>query len=170
MDTDAFDRAWRTAQPAVATVLAAHIRDPHVVDDLVQEVAARAWANLTNWDPGRPFTGWVIGIARHVGADWLQARYRSPGTVEPGALAAIAVAAEELAEELEQREQALHTCLDRLPAASRRIIQLHYADGMAPGAIAERLRLNANQIRVALHRLRAALRRCIERTLGEPSS
>jgi RNA polymerase sigma-70 factor (ECF subfamily) len=61
---------------------------------------------------------------------------------------------------------ALRACLERLPARSRRLVQLGYDDGLGRDAIARELGLTADGVKTALRRVREVLRQCIERRLG----
>ena len=66
-----------------------------------------------------------------------------------------------------QRAQALHECLDKLPRRSQEIIQMRY-DGTASGVdeIADRLGRSMAATYGVLKRIRIALRSCIETRLA----
>jgi len=60
---------------------------------------------------------------------------------------------------------ALRVCVERLPARSRRLVQLGYDDDLGREAIARELGMKADGVKTALRRLRDALRQCIERRM-----
>jgi len=53
-----FTQMWVPVQSAVASYLAALVRDTHAVDDLLQEVAIVALRRMGDYDPQRPFIAW----------------------------------------------------------------------------------------------------------------
>jgi RNA polymerase sigma factor (sigma-70 family) len=61
---------------------------------------------------------------------------------------------------------ALDICYETLPADSRRMLKLKYEQEMPSQDIAEKLQSTAEAIRVALFRIRHALRECITRSLA----
>ncbi|MCA8963643.1 MAG: sigma-70 family RNA polymerase sigma factor [Planctomycetes bacterium] len=79
----------------------------------------------------------------------------------------------EAAERLWQREfdgddgdgwlQALDRCLEQLPERSRAALDRTYRDGMGRAELGAELGIGEHGVRNLLHRLRAALRDCIER-------
>jgi DNA-directed RNA polymerase specialized sigma24 family protein len=68
----------------------------------------------------------------------------------------------------DERMEALQECLDRLPPSSRDLI-LDYHEGERRGridnrrAIAERLDIPLNALRIRVHRIRTRLERCVRR-------
>jgi RNA polymerase sigma-70 factor (ECF subfamily) len=81
-------------------------------------------------------------------------------------LEAAADAWEELLPELQPRTAALHDCIRRLPGRAGELIQLRYLEALKLDEVAARLGMSAVAARVALNRVRAALRDCVERKLG----
>lgn len=59
----------------------------------------------------------------------------------------------------------LQRCLERVDGNARAIVDLFYRDGLSGDAIAARLDLSAEYVRVALYRTRKTLQQCIERKL-----
>jgi len=70
-DARRFGEAWARVTPAVYAWASLHVRPPLRVrldpEDILQEVAFRAWTRFDTWDAERgSFRNWVFGIARHV--------------------------------------------------------------------------------------------------------
>ena len=74
---------------------------------------------------------------------------------------------EEMSLELDHRRQVLTQCLDQVEGRGKKALQLRYFDDLKPAEIAERMRMAAGAVRVMLHRVRAAIRKCMERRNGE---
>jgi RNA polymerase sigma-70 factor (ECF subfamily) len=167
-DDLAFTRAWMAAQPAVASTVIALVWDRHAADDLVQEVAVAAYEGRDRVAPGRDFTAWAVGIARHKAVDWLRAR-RPAELPDPDALACVAEAAIDQADDLARQEAALHRCVAALDGRARRIVDLFYGQDRPVVEVAAALGVTVGNAKVMLHRVRAALRTCVERALAGPA-
>ena len=167
---DRFLRAWSATQPVLAAYLMSLVGNHHVADDLIQEVAITCWKRFADYDTTRPFLPWALGIARiQVFSAW-RARSRQPQALDEDVAANLE--AETPAEEpaLADRVQALRTCLEGLPEASRQVVQVVYGQDMEQTEAAERLGTSHGALRVRLTRLREVLRACIERRLRHEGS
>ena len=70
-------------------------------------------------------------------------------------------------EAMEERQAALHQCVDRLSAQERFVLELRYGQGKAIDEIAQGLGVSVNAMRIRLHRIRQALLACVQsRTMG----
>lgn len=162
-----FTRFWTQAQPVVVSMLTLRLRDRAAVDDLTQEVALAAFKAFASYDETRSFTTWAVGIAHHKVVDWLRRNgSRRLVITDAQALATLAEVGAELERELGDRESALHGCLEVLTGRSRDLIQLHYVEDLPTAAIADRLGMTAVNVKVMLHRIREALRTCVERRIA----
>lgn len=75
-----------------------------------------------------------------------------------------------MGEELELRSLFLGECLGRLSPREQELLRLRYHEGLQPSTLAPRLRLSPGAVRVALTRIRQALRTCIEAKLSLPAA
>jgi RNA polymerase sigma factor (sigma-70 family) len=85
---EAFSERWASVAPAVFAWASLHVRQPLRAgldpEDVLQEVACRAYARRDAFDPSLgDFRGWVFGIARNVLYQSLQRLGRSAGAGEP---------------------------------------------------------------------------------------
>jgi RNA polymerase sigma-70 factor (ECF subfamily) len=166
-DQELFTLRWMQAQPVVASVLMAMLRDPSAVDDLLQETAVTAYQEISAYDQTRPFTAWAVGIARHKAMHWFRSRNRRPQQpLSENDLDRLAAAAESQAGELDARALRLHQCLERLSGRAAQAIEMHYAQDLPQATVAERLKMGIGALRVLLYRARTQLRTCIEGRAG----
>ncbi len=165
-DHDRFLRLWTSAQAAIAGYVTALVSDAHQADDVMQNIAVAALRRFGDYDSGRPFIAWAMGIAKieilTARRDHARAatRFRGP-TVE-----SLAAVWEEIQHEGDARKQALGQCLRTVSGRKRDLLALRYEQERPLAEIAVQLRMSAIAVRVALSRLRSALQECIERRLA----
>ncbi len=151
--------------PIVAAFVRARTNRFHDAEDLLQEVASDVVAQFEQYDPARSFTDWALGIARNK----LKLYYRQTATSKRVmgnlAMAKIAEAMEKVGGDSSEIAEALGRCLKAVDSRSRDLLNLRYVDDLSCSEIAAHKSATTNAVRVALHRLRSALHRCIEERL-----
>ena len=140
-------------------------------DDVAQDALVEAFESSASYDPARgDVRGWLFGFLRtRVRRAWQDA---SRGRER----------LRRLQEETVQREMernpasvsepldALHNCLEKLPEKASQLITATYCDNVAAARLADRYGGSESAVYVALHRLRRALKDCVEKRLqGEPA-
>ena len=168
--SDDLTQLWPRAQATVAAFIGAMVPDFHAAQDLMQEVAVAVVEDFAHYDPARPFNGWVIGVAKNkVLAYW---RRKGIGQVvfDSEAVERMAAVAERLDEDATRLGAALEHCLAKLPARSRRLLEMRYQNDLKPAEIAARVGAGTNAVTVTLHRVREALRQCVKRRVGGKQS
>ncbi len=146
--------------------LYARTGDHAVVDDLAQETALAAWRGVRARGAPARMQAWVMGIARHKLADHLRRTRRCAG-IEVDAIpaASIDAAAVRMADQVNARSRALRRCIAGLQPGQRELLARRYAAGEPLSVIAASLGQTDGSVKVRLHRIRAALRRCIDAAL-----
>ena len=156
---------WTAAQPVVAAFIDSLVTDPHVAQDLLQEVATAVVSKYHQYDPERPFTPWVVAIARNKVFEHSRRARSRPLLFNTEVVDRLVDAYEKLDEQRPELDEAVRHCVGKLPARSRKLIELRYRADLKPIDIARQTGVEANAVSVALNRVRAALRTCIERRL-----
>jgi RNA polymerase sigma factor (sigma-70 family) len=72
--------------------------------------------------------------------------------------------------EISSMHTALENCIERVEGRPRKLLEMRYVREMTPRKIAATTGMNSNAVSVMLHRVRRALRECIERQLAVRSS
>lgn len=156
-----FTKLWIESQHAITGFVSVHVHDFAMVEDIVQEVAAQASKNFDQYDPARPFSAWVIGIARLRIVDMLRKRGRRPLTLGGDVLDAVASELAAMQPETNERLEAMRVCLSKLNERHRRVIELRYGRQLTSETIANDVGGTSAGVDAMLYRIRDALRQCI---------
>jgi RNA polymerase sigma-70 factor, ECF subfamily len=136
-----------------------------VVDDIAQEAFLAAYRSIDTYQPARvPFGAWLAGIARHRALTFLRDERRRRHRERDQLDEVIAVGRLADAEEDggDRRMTALDACLEELPPKARSLINARYQTDTSISDLAQRSGRAETAVRMALSRVRAVLRRCIE--------
>ncbi len=153
-------------QHRLRAYLLATVRSDQAADDLLQDTNLVLWNKREEFDLSRPFFPWACGIAyvevmrsrRRVSADRL--------CFDAALLENISSEFVKQADLLDDRQEALRKCLDRLTPSERQLIQARYSHDWSVEDLAEKTRRPSKTIYGALRRIRESLYQCIERTIS----
>lgn len=136
-------------------------------EDVFQETFLTLTRKAGDFIPGTNFLAWARSVARLKVLEACRAGRSGPMLLEPEAMEAVCLAAEEIEDDWEERKIALAACMERLAPRAREILQLRYADEpLAPPLIAKRVRWTVNAVNVALSRARKFLQECTSRRMS----
>jgi RNA polymerase sigma-70 factor (ECF subfamily) len=150
------------------------VRDDGEAEDVVQDAYVRAFEHLGGFEGRSSFATWLLRIGLHEALARVRHRRRfaaldeaAPGDGDPPAPdgAAAPPSPEERASAGELR-RLLTAAIDRLPETHRAVFVLRRVEGLSTAETAEALGLSEANVKVRLHRARAALRAEIDRRLG----
>lgn len=160
-DRGAAEQLVALLRPRVFRYVLAKVLDPHVADDVTQEVTVTMLTALPRHiDQGRPFTAWVFGIA----ANKLSEARRADGRRREAAYDEVPDVAGDEAWEPEQAVVRLEAAarvaalLETLPSQQAEVVRLRIAAGLSAEETAAVLGMSAGAVRVAQHRALARLR------------
>lgn len=160
-----FPGLWVNAQPVVRSFILGAVRNLHDAEDILQEVARSAFMSFDRYDPARPFTPWVMIIARRRVIDHLRTRPAQTTSFDEHTLTALAHAHESLSDIAHARRAALGDCMSQVHARGRHVLQLRHVEGEAVKDIAEQMQTTPHAISVLLYKVKTALAQCIDRKL-----
>jgi len=155
----------------VSSYISSLIPNFHEAEDVLQDVAVKLQQKFHRYDPSQSFIGWVVGFTRNEILMSRRTHARSFITFDTELMDSLASSCEEMTPELEQRGVLLRECLSEVKnQVIRRVLELRYVADLPGGEIAKKMKMNHSAVRVMLHRVRKALRDCVERKfllLGE---
>ncbi|MBK1832501.1 sigma-70 family RNA polymerase sigma factor [Roseibacillus ishigakijimensis] len=139
-------------------------RDSHFVEDLLQETYLTVSRKALDFRPGSSFPKWACAIARY---KWLELRRREARLPLLYTDEAVEQCIVDHFEGVgDGRVQLLESCIEKLPATMKRLVELTYGQGLKPAESARELGWNPPSVHVALSRVRASLRNCVNGKLG----
>jgi RNA polymerase sigma-70 factor, ECF subfamily len=159
---------WTAAQPTISAFIRTLTPDFQQAEEVLQRVAVMLVRKFDEYDPNRPFAAWAIGFAKNEVLYYRRQQATDRHLFDDDLVESIATSYVRLVAEADPVREALEICLDELQGRSRQVIELRYGRGLRSGDIASKMQLSAGAVRVLLHRVRTALRECIEKRLGKP--
>ena len=118
------------------------------------------------YDSSREFGPWARRIAYFQTLAHLKRRTRSrESQFSDEMLEQLAVETERRSDALEDRLQALRSCLEKLPEKDRDLVKARYATGASVKAMAGDIGRSADAVSMHLYRLRQKLAGCIAQSL-----
>lgn len=114
------------------------------------------------YDPDRPFVGWLIGIARNRIAQAYRVQGRRPIVFSSEVLDSVANAYIQMQPTEDARLDGLNACIAKLSDRHRRVIQLRYARQLTSEQIADQVTCSPRAVTSMLQRIRCALRKCVK--------
>ena len=143
----------------------------HAAADVLQECNLVLWRKYADFRDGAAFLPWAFGIARFQVLAHLRDEKRKHARFVDAELAELLhdeVVAQ--AGHFEDMQRALRHCVTRLAPSGRELIENRYHRNLALQAIADATERNLSAVKVALMRVRLALRECIERQMEKANA
>jgi RNA polymerase sigma-70 factor (ECF subfamily) len=157
-------------QARLRAYLFARTGDAEAGDDIAQEVFLVVLKRWDEFDASRPAWPWLVTIARNLLHEhWREARRESRVDELEAFIAERQLREEDRAGSVaahESRMDALRQCLDKLAPESRELVRTIYGGRASCSAAADALGRRPGAVRMAIHRIRRALRSCVESELG----
>lgn len=158
---------WVKSQAIVSAFITSNVIDIHHAEDLIQETAKAVAEKFSGYDNSRPFTPWVMAIARNQILKYYRKQSRDRHVLSEAALDSIASAFERNEEDSEDRRRALRECLSRIKGKSREALQMRYGEGKGLKDIGNIFGVTPSTVSVMLFRVRETLEKCINSYLAQ---
>jgi RNA polymerase sigma-70 factor (ECF subfamily) len=164
---DAFLRLYVEHEPSLRGFARSLVPTLNDADDVMQEVAMALWKRFHTLSAPEDFRRWAFGVARLEALEFMRKKCRDRHVFGDDLLAMLADDAEEMADRFAEERKALDTCLQKLPADQRSIVEAAYAPGARMDELAVRLGRTAMAVYKSLHRIRMMLAACAKRELNK---
>lgn len=137
------------------------------VGDVLQETNLTLWQSRSRFRPGSNFLAWAFSIARFQVLTQNKRDKRHKHVHLSSQL--LDLLADEVPTERDHQAylRALESCKAKLTETQRELIDARYQPGHSLESLAQQTGRKASALRVALMRIRLALRECIEQSIRE---
>lgn len=139
-------------------------------EDLLQEVLITLWDKFDQYDPDRDFMAWALKFAYLHACNARRKYARSPVVFSDVLLTSLADETAQAVEQLDQRHDALHNCLQKLPGRERDLILSRYEMDASVKRLAEQIDQPVTQVYKRLAKIRRDLLDCVNLTLKRSTS
>jgi RNA polymerase sigma-70 factor (ECF subfamily) len=163
-DLEAYGEIVREYQNSVFNVCLRILGNVQEAEDLAQEAFLRAYRNIAQFDPNRPFGPWMRVLAanlcyNHINKARLE---QAPLEDERDHIPADPHESPEALLELNQENQDLYQKIWKLPENQRIALELRHFQGLSYQEMADALDLPLNTVRSHLYRARRTLAETLE--------
>jgi RNA polymerase sigma-70 factor (ECF subfamily) len=136
-------------------------------DDVLQETSLVLWDKFDSHQPPGDFLAWARRIAYHKVLDSYKKAGRADARLSRVFVERVAeTAARSEALLLDERREALTSCVEKLAPRDRDLLALRFAEGSTTQTTSERLGRSVEAVYKALAKLRQNLFDCVEKTLA----
>jgi RNA polymerase sigma-70 factor, ECF subfamily len=145
------------------------VYNPRDVDDVFQAVALVLWQKFDLYDKSRPFGPWARGITAKEVLAMRRGSARCPTPFPPDVVVALLDEFERFVSSRgtePELAEALDRCVEALPPASQKMLQLRYGQSLQIQQVASFLGQTVTATQRALSRIQKRLAECIERRLA----
>ncbi len=142
-----------------------YVRDQELRKDAYQQVLIHLWQNLDSFEGRSQLGTWVYRITVNTCLGLLQKEHRRQRVFLPGSDLGDQLTERVQTEEssdIEEDLQLMYACINDLPPLDRTLISL-YLEDLSTKEMAEVLDISESNVRVKIHRIKAALKEAMER-------
>lgn len=143
------------------------VHDRHLAEDLFQDLSVEALGKAESINDEEHLQKWLRTGARFRAIDALRKKSRSPISFSPELITQLDEAWAQVAEPApSEAVESLRKCLEEVSPRARRLVDLHYRDGLTGIELAERMQQTTNAVYVAMSRVHKALRDCVRHRMA----
>jgi RNA polymerase sigma factor (sigma-70 family) len=166
-DQDAFIALYDRHVDRVYRYLYYRLGNTHDTEDLVQQVFLKAWENIASYrELGRPFSSWLLTIARNLSITFYRRRHPNQSLDDPGYASTVSDgdAESDPADALEAhwKHEIVWRALEFLEPTQRKIILLRFFVNLQHREVAEQLNRSEANVRVLQFRALKKLRQILK--------
>jgi len=157
---------WTNAQPAVAAFVSSIVPGFQDADDILQQVAVAVIKNYDKYDTDRPFVAWAIGIAKNEILMYHRRNSQNKLIFSMQTIQSLSKVCEQESTKFNEMKKALDICITKLKGRARRILEMRYLSELSIPRIGHKLGMKHSAVYTAFHRIRLALRDCINQQVS----
>lgn len=163
-DSDAaFVQLLTEHQSAIRLYVSSLMPGESAAADVTQQANSTIWKKRSDFAMGTNFKAWVFAIARYEVLNFRKTQARDSRLVFSDQLEEI-IGSElpHMVNDLDDRQQALKSCLTKLKKADRELISHRYFSGGSLKEYSAEVGRSVGSLKVTLHRVRNKLAKCVD--------
>lgn len=160
---EGFERFFRAQYPVVVRIAGSVVRDPHLAEDVAQDVMIAARRRFPDPDGSDHAAAWVRTAAAHLALNAVRGRRRREERHRRARQDRGSAGPEEILLEREAGAQ-VREALGRLPLRSAMVLVLRHG-GLSYAEVADAMGVGIGAVGTMLRRAEAALRREVEKEM-----
>lgn len=163
---ESFQELFLEHRKAVYSFIFVHVGNTPDADDLFQDVCVVMWRKFSQFRAGTNFKAWAKQICRNIIMDFRKQRRRRPVKgLDNETLDLLVQRYEHIQDQVEDRLETLHSCVDKLNFRDRHLVQMAYDQQKAVKEIAREVSVSIQRIYKRLGTIHGTLLKCVRRTL-----
>lgn len=136
------------------------------VEEVLQRTATILWEKFSAYDAERPFAPWAMRFAYFEVLNYRKEYARSRMIYSEDVIELLSDSYEQISDELVARRQAFRSCLSKVHAEDRVLLDRRYGDCFTVKALALETGRTAKSIYRRLDRIRDAIAACVDREIA----
>jgi RNA polymerase sigma-70 factor (ECF subfamily) len=157
---------WTNAQPVVVAYVSSIVRKFQDTDDILQQVAVAVIKNYEKYDKKCSFVAWAIGIAKNEILMYRRNNSKGMLILDAKAIERVSEVYEKESAKFDDTREALDICIKKLRGRWKQILEMRYLSELNITRIAQKLGMTHSAVYTNLHRIRLALRECVDRQIS----
>jgi RNA polymerase sigma-70 factor, ECF subfamily len=164
-DRDEFVRLLVTHETYVRAYILSLLPHWAEAEEVFQETCVRLYQQIDEWDPSKSFRAWACTLAYYQVLTHRKKSQRDQPRFGQAFLDAVVSQFTDESFSDDLRADALRSCLDKLRADHRQILDLTYRDDLSVEQVARQTNRTIDAVYKTLMRVRKLLRSCVERRI-----
>lgn len=146
------------------------VANRHDAEDVLQRASVVMWRRFATFEPGTDFIAWATTVAFYEARNFQRVTGRSRLEFDDDLMRTLAVERAQHVRQWSTRVEALETCVEKLDAACRALVEAVYVQGVEVGVLARREGRAPQTIYNKLNLIRRALAECVQRRMAEAAA
>lgn len=166
-NTTHFLKLFVDNQKTVYSYIFAMVYDADTADDILQDTVTLMWERFDSYQEGTNFGAWGLTIARYKVLEYFRKNRHNYTSISDDLLEKISQVTQRRLETIDERISVLRSCIQKLNARDRRLLEIRYEREMKVKEIAKKINRPIQGLYQAMSRIHHVLLRCIESTLKQ---
>ena len=162
---ECFLRFYSGIQIKLYAFILAIVHNQNDAEDLLQETSVVLWNKFDDFEEGKNFSAWAIGIAKNKILEYLRENKRTKMVFTDGFYRNISDMAGDSTDDVQDRINAVEKCLKKLSNADRKLLSMRYKKNVPINQISKLMGRPSGGVYKTFSRIILVLRNCVTQSL-----